>query len=311
MKEGKAFEILVQQILLCAGFSQVDADGMYIYNDPAVGLMIQGLAEAHNADVLMEPPVQTPFYSRTRLLVECKDYSSNKRVGLDILRSALGLREDINHFNIIDSKELKSRQKRKRYGLTHTFDRYTYQVAVASMNGFTVQGQNFAAAHRIPLIGFDKMPFWDDFCRILNISPRRTFSRSNILEDEVTSAAKQVGSRMAIAITNSGQMLFLYRVAGWDNEFGDYYSLHWNSTDSPWVLRTDECEYLFQLPDAIMRNWLENTSTELEKKRSAIDCKERSLAHMVVYYRRYNMPAIKMISIDRGQLAEARSRLMR
>ena len=61
--------------------------------------MIQGLGEAHNADVLLEPPVQTPFFSRTRLLIECKDY--RQKVGLNTIRSALGLREDINHFEIL------------------------------------------------------------------------------------------------------------------------------------------------------------------------------------------------------------------
>lgn len=307
MKAGKAFEILVRQILLCAGFSPVAADGLYIFNNPAVGLMIQGLAEAHNADVLLEPPVQTPFYSRTRLLIECKDYA--KRVGLNTMRSALGLREDVNHFNIVDSKELTDRHNPRRRHRTYTFDRYTYQVAVASMSGFSIPGQNFAAGHRIPLIEFDKMPFWEDFCEQAGISSEDTLSTADISEDGLIQAANEIGSRMAIAITNSGQMLFLYRVDGSSNQFGDNYSLHWNTGDPLWILRSAGQEYLFQLPDSIMQNWLENAASELEKKRSAIDCKEQSLSHMVVYYRKHRLPAIKMISIDHGFLAEARSRL--
>lgn len=47
----------------------MNPDGLYIYDGPA-GQMIQDLGEAHNADVLLEPPVQTPFYYRTRLLSE-------------------------------------------------------------------------------------------------------------------------------------------------------------------------------------------------------------------------------------------------
>lgn len=305
MKAGKAFEILVRQILLCAGFSPVVVDGMYIFDDPSVGLMIQGLAEAHNADVLLEPPVQTPFYSRTRLLVECKDYT--RRVGLNTLRSALGLREDVNHFNIVDSKELAGRRNPRRKHLTYNFDRYTYQIAVASMSGFSIPGQNFAAAHRIPLIEFNKMPFWGTFCKQAGISWEDTLSQADISEGSLIEIANEIGSRMAIAITNSGQMLFLYRIGGTSNQFGSRYSLHWRTSDFPWVLRSEGQEYLFQLPDSIMHNWLENSSTELEKKRSAIDCKERSLSHMVVYYRKQGLPAIKMISIDDGFLAEARS----
>ncbi len=309
MKAGKAFEILVRQILLCAGFSQVSADGMYIFNDSAVGLMIQGYAEAHNADVLLEPPVQTPFYSRTRLLIECKDYTARK-VGLNTIRSALGLREDINHFNIVDSKELTARRKKKRDGLTYNFDRYTYQVAVASMSGFSVPGQNFAAAYRIPLIEFDKMPFWVDFYEKLGISPEDTLSDIDISADNIIEVANQIGSRMAIAITNSGQMLFLYRVNGDHTQFDNNYSLHWRYVGSPWILRSANQEYLFQLPKSIMQDWLANTSTELERKRSAIDRKEQSLAHMVVYYRKHGKPAIKMISINQDFLEEARSRLL-
>ena len=83
MKAGKAFEIFVKRLLMCVGFSEVMSDGLYIY-DAAPGQMIQGLGEAHNADVLLEPPVQTPFCSLSRLLIECKDYKT--KVGLNTLR---------------------------------------------------------------------------------------------------------------------------------------------------------------------------------------------------------------------------------
>lgn len=111
MKAGHAFELFVKRILLNIGFSGVASDDLYVF-DGAAGQMIQGLGEAHNADVLLEPPVQTPFYWPTRLLIECKDYK--KKVGLDILRSALGLREDINHFRILEKDELKARRTLKK-----------------------------------------------------------------------------------------------------------------------------------------------------------------------------------------------------
>ena len=82
MKAGKAFEIFVKRILMCVGFSEVRSDGLYIY-DAAPGQMIQGLGESHNADVLLEPPVQTPFCSLSRLLIECKDYKT--KVGYEAM----------------------------------------------------------------------------------------------------------------------------------------------------------------------------------------------------------------------------------
>ena len=111
MGPGKAFELFVKRILIHIGFSEVVSDGLYIY-DGAPGQMIQGLGEAHNADVLLEPPVQTPFYSKTRLLIECKDY--RKKISLNVVRSALGLREDINNFNIVDMAELATRRRQNR-----------------------------------------------------------------------------------------------------------------------------------------------------------------------------------------------------
>ena len=65
MGPGKAFELFVKRILVNIGFSEVVSDGLYIY-DGTPGQMIQGLGEAHNADVLLEPPAQTPFYADPR-----------------------------------------------------------------------------------------------------------------------------------------------------------------------------------------------------------------------------------------------------
>lgn len=164
MGPGKAFELFVKRILIHIGFSEVVSDGLYIY-DGAPGQMIQGLGEAHNADVLLEPPVQTPFYSKTRLLIECKDY--RKKISLNVVRSALGLREDINNFNIVDMAELATRRRQNRRANPPVFDRYSYQVAIAALTGFTTQAQEFAATYRIPLIEFNKLPFWSAFCQTM------------------------------------------------------------------------------------------------------------------------------------------------
>lgn len=306
MRAGKAFELLVKTILLHIGFSEVRSDRLYIF-DGAPGQMIQGLADAHNADVLLEPPVQTPFYTPTRLLIECKDYS--KKVGLDTIRSALGLREDINHFDIVDRAELEDRRRNRRLGMTYEHQRFLYQVAVASMSGFTVPGQNFAATHRIPLIEFNKMPFWEEFYAAIGHSDRFSVARRqfHVPENdyELNEIIEQIASKSAVAITGSGQMIFLYRTRGTETEFDDYYSLHWNTPYDPWTLRSGGVEYGFQLPKHILKLWLENSTTDLDRKINAITCKTNFLSNMVVYYSRYNCPRIKMISIDRGMLQEA------
>lgn len=305
MKKGKAFEIFVKRVLINVGFAEVKSDGFYIF-DGAPGQMIQGLGEAHNADVLLEPPVQTPFFNKTRLLIECKDYS--KKVGLNTVRSVLGLREDINHFEMIDLNELKERKNQRRRGIMNVFERYSYQVAIASMEGYTIQAQKFAVTHRIPLIEFNKMVFWQDFKKMLDNIVNNTELLENEKERKIFEFADKIGEKMAVAITNSGQMLFLYRECGNKHKFEGEYNLCWVSPNLPWKLACG-AQYTFQLPKSIMKQWIENATNEFELRKEAIYCKERLLSNMIVYYRENNHPSIKMISIDKDRLENAKNRL--
>ncbi len=314
MNSGKAFELLVNRILINVGFSDVAPDGIYIYEGPP-GKMIQGLGEAHNADVLVEPPVQTPFYSRVRLLIECKEYG--RKVGLNTIRSALGLREDINHFEIVDKDKLLARRNQRRPRMIYDYERYTYQVVVASLNGFTVQAQEFAASHRIPLLEFDKMPFWHDFCNLMGYHGFVGSGRMRNLETSLRSAnesqliklADTIGQHMAVAITNAGQLLFLYQISEGETCFSEYYTLHWSKPSLPWELRSGEHTYLFQLPKGLMESWLKNSANDLELKKEAINCKAGFLSNMVVYYTNSGLPSIKMISIDKYELERARQHI--
>lgn len=314
MNIGKAFEIFVKTILLNVGFSEITSDGLYVF-DGAPGQMIQGLGQAHNADVLLDPPVQTPFYSRTRLLIECKDYA-NQKVGLNVLRSVLGLREDINNFNIVDVSMLEERRRQNRNPVMQRAERFSYQVGVASMKGFTVPAQEFAAAYRIPLLEFDKMPFWGEFSQILYRMSRRYSYGPDYQADDapaneemVHHFAETIGQRMAVAITDLGQMLFLYSVSDEPIHFEDDYSLYWSTSNEPWVLRSGARDYLFQMPKNIMKLWVENASGDLELKREAINCKSAYFSNMIVYYSEFSRPIVKMISINKYELEEAKRRL--
>lgn len=185
-----------------------------------------------------------------------------------MIRSTLGLREDINHFDIVDVNRLLARRRQNRAGVVYPYERYTYQVAVASLSGFTVQAQEFAATHRIPLLEFDKMPFWSDFWMLLgydNVSFGDSIRGHRIpavhmAENQIIEFANEIGRRMAVAVTNSGQLLFLYRITRENNDFSDSYTLHWSNSSHPWELRSGNQVYLFQLPKSIMKLWLENST---------------------------------------------------
>ena len=110
--------------------------------------------------------------------------------------------------------------------------------------------------------------------------------------------AEEIGKKMAVAITNSGQLLFLYRIRGEQTHFENGYSLRWTNKREPWRLDSGECSYLFQLPDSIMKQWLEHSRSELDMKRSALNCKASFLSNMVVYYMD-NQPHIQMIFVER------------
>lgn len=151
-RKGKAFEFVVEKLLLACRFRPVPDDGLLVYRD-GMDRMVQGLGQPHNADVLLAPPVQTPFYFPSRLIVECKCWQGP--AGLPVLRNALGLREDVNHFDIVTENILRNRKSARSTGQkVYPIPRFHYQVAVASFNGFTNTVYPFAQAHRIPLISF-------------------------------------------------------------------------------------------------------------------------------------------------------------
>lgn len=275
----------MKRILINVGFLEVESDDLYVF-DGSPGQMVQGLGEAHNADVLLEPPVQTPFFYKTRLFIECKDYS--KKVGLNTVRSILGLREDINHFEMVDVDALLARKSQRRSGIYNTYERCFYQVAIASFEGYTSQAQKFAATHRIPLIEFNKMMFWADFQEILRDISNNSSLTDSEQKNKIIRLADDVGKRMAIAITNSGQILFLYREEGLKNGFSNYYNISWVSHKHPWTLTSGDYEYVFQLPERILERWLDNVSDEFDKRREAVYCKEEHMSNMIVYYRENN-----------------------
>ncbi len=188
----------------------------------------------------LEPLVQTPFLNKIRLLVECKDYK--RKVGLDVVRDALGLREDVNHFELVDANELLSRKTQRRQGIINFHERYSYQVAIASMSDYSIQAQKFAATHRIPLIEFDKMGVWADFRSVLHdISNNDSLSYEE-QKARIIRFADNIGRRMAVAITNSGQIIFLHREIGETTKFSENYDLFWVSKRLPWKMISGGCQ---------------------------------------------------------------------
>ena len=136
------------------------------------------------------------------------------------------------------------------------------------------------------------------------------YYKALIDERYVIEVAENVGSQMALAITNWGQILFLYHCGNREINFSEeWYSIYWEREDQPWRLVSGEDEFLFQLPQYVMETWLDNSVNELEMRKEAINCKGTFLSNMVVYYMRYGIPTIRMISINKDELENARQRI--
>lgn len=155
--KSKILEFLTRKILFNCGFSSVRSDQLYIFDRHPLQ-MINGKGAAHDADVLMNPPIQMPFTYPTRLIFECKAYARSRKVGVDIVRNALGFRNDINDFEIITEDFLRDRQNNRRIMLAVSKrKRHYYQVGISTLFDFSKPALEFAANNKIPLLSFSEL----------------------------------------------------------------------------------------------------------------------------------------------------------
>ncbi len=316
--KGKVFEYFLKQLLEGCGFTPVLSDGMIVY-DGSAGQMIHGLGQAHNADVLMAPPMQTPFYYNTNLLVECKCYS--EPLGLPFVRNVLGLREDINKFDIITPDILNARKN--YHGKTpklFPFNRYTYQVALASISGFTRPAIEFAQVHRIPLISFAEGELFAPLREAIDSIDSSNFSEldwTDILNgnyndiDEIEyffDYTEDLKERVRIGLLENGTILFLCQ---YYNNKEAYYSdnsftLHWENRTNNWTLKNNDLEYHFELPKEMMMEWemqTRNSENDFYRKMSALNLKEKYFPK--VYLFDTDTACIRVLKINKDFLYNA------
>lgn len=149
--KGALLEFIVRQTLIKCGFSSVKPDENYIFEKGNL-FYINGKGAAHDADVLMNPPFQAPFFYPSRILFECKNYKNN--IALSVARNALGLRYDINEFEIVTKKTIRKRINNRR---SHYADRkrFVYQVGIAGVGNFTAPAIEFAVNNKIPIFSLE------------------------------------------------------------------------------------------------------------------------------------------------------------
>jgi hypothetical protein len=319
-QRGRIFERFIRQILLNSGFNIVPIDEPIIYQSSS-GLMLQGLAQPHNTDVLMDPPFQIPFFFPSRLIVECKCYK--QAIGLPVIRNVLGLREDVNSFDIVTKEILEKRKDYRRPGLAvFNRERYFYQVAVASLSGFTKPAQEFALVHRIPLINIERMPFCQQVKDFLFGNGDETDEQLEgasanfdpLIQEKWQALQESLGDilkRFCIGILSSGDILFLYTEAGGQWFFdAEEIELHWADNKRLWQIkpykRTGTAESWFELPDILFAQWAQREFG----KEEAINLKERNFQNIYVMGKdEGGIVRLKILKLASQFIREARGRI--
>lgn len=302
-QKGKLFEELIKEILFCCGFSSVIPDGNIVYT-ASPGVMVHGLGQSHNADVLVYPPFQIPFFFPSRLLVECKGY--DKPVDLKILRNALGLRLDINNFEIVTPLILSQRRNYRRVVPAVTpMQRYYYQVAVASLHGFKKPAEEFASVHKIPLISLKDFPHSDDIKAILE-STRLSESQA---WEKMKEKILDIRNNFTVGVLDSGDIFFLYDEHGnseWMfQEFGQQVEIHWAENRKLWRLSSvgGNSNYAwFELPDTIFEIWAQQ---EFDRD-LALDLKDAFLKNIYVMRKIADRKQLNVLHVSRQFLDAAR-----
>ena len=138
---GVLLEEAILMLLRASGYSTVASarDDPTLCEGPA-GLNVLGRGGRHQIDAIADLRIGQPFSNPQRLLVEAKAYSEDRKVGLPIVRGAVGVLKDVSEYWVAAGPGQPAAS------------RYHYQFAVFSTSEFTADAQNYAFAHDIYLL---------------------------------------------------------------------------------------------------------------------------------------------------------------
>jgi hypothetical protein len=141
-------EEAVLHLLRRSGYRTVDTCA----SDPtlctlAAGLGVRGRGCSHQIDAIADFIVHQPFSNPQRLLVESKCYEFNHRIGIDVVRNAIGVLKDTSEFWAVGPGPIAGRR------------RYHYQYAIFSASPFTSSAQKYAFAQDVHLFPLDRSTY--------------------------------------------------------------------------------------------------------------------------------------------------------
>ena len=345
--KSKLLEYITRRILTNCGFSSVLSDGLYIYDRNPLQ-MINGKGAAHDADVLMNPPIQMPFTYPIRIIFECKAYLNTRKIGLNIVRNALGFRNDINDFEIITEDFLRWRQNNRRMILAVSDrKRHYYQVGISTLFDFSKPSLEFAANNKIPLLSMSELFAGTNLAETIDSIPSniedligqimynsiiREFSIKNIAninfdtireiceENEILSQCYEIIDSVVndvyVGLLESGEILFIKK----DSNENDILSnnqnhfltatIHWSERERErWWFNFNETETRYYF--YLPREIARAWKGFNDVRTGALDIKEQNFARFFIFNKgnsNQNLP-FKMVTLDIQWLNEMASDL--
>lgn len=152
---GMLLEEAILFLLRASGYKTIEsAIGDEALEDHPAGLAVKGRGGRHQIDAIADFSVTPPFSHPQRLLLEAKCY--NKPIGLDVARNAFGVLQDAEEFWVPSPTSAIAKK------------RYHYQYAIASINGFSKDAQEYAYAHDIYLLALERASYFQQISQAIN-----------------------------------------------------------------------------------------------------------------------------------------------
>ncbi|MDG4787126.1 restriction endonuclease [Micromonospora sp. WMMD1102] len=180
-----------------------DADGQAL-RQAGHGLLVRGRGADHQADVLGDLLMPTPFSLPVRLFVEAKNRGS--KVGLAEVRNAHGVIDDVNQQY---STELSATYR-------HPLRRYQYRYALFSAAGFKREAQGYALAQQISLVDLSG-PAFEPLIATVERAARLVLAEA-LAANLTTFPVRQVRLALRTAFSSAGAEM---TVAGEPSQGGD------------------------------------------------------------------------------------------
>ena len=177
-------EEAILMLLRASGYRTVTtvADDQTLFEGPA-GLNIRGRGGKHQIDAIADLRIGQPFSNPQRLLVEAKAYSNERKVGLPIVRGAVGVLKDVSEFWVKNGPDQPATS------------RYHYQFAIFSTSEFTGDAQDYAFAHDVHLLPLRGSSFFSPVVRAIEEAvekiPRRHGAEVNVELSQVRHALRE------------------------------------------------------------------------------------------------------------------------